>query len=63
MDSVTTSNGLPGLAMTSGVEDYVLIHVQGFVGKWTANSWAMVEVESWKSDGAKAAGKLLKIRP
>ena len=33
MDSVTMSNGLPGLAMTSGVEDDVLVHIQGFVGK------------------------------
>ena len=33
MNSVIMSGGLPGLAMTSGVEDYVLIHVQGFIGK------------------------------
>ena len=33
MHSVATSDSLPGLAMTSGVEDYVLVHVQGFVGK------------------------------
>ena len=33
MNSVGMSYGLPGLAMTSGVEDYVLIHVQRLVGK------------------------------
>ena len=33
MNSVATSDGLPGLAMTPGVEDYVLVHVQGFIGK------------------------------
>ena len=33
MHSVTTSYGLPGFAMTPGIEDHVLIHVQGFVGK------------------------------
>ena len=33
VDSVSTSYGLPGLAMTSGIEDYVLVHVQGFIGK------------------------------
>ena len=33
VNSVGTSYGLPGLAMTSGIEDGVLVHVQGFVGK------------------------------
>ena len=33
MHSIATSDGLPGLAMTPGVEDNVLIHVQGLVGK------------------------------
>ena len=33
MNLVATSDGLPPLAMTPGVEDDVLIHVQGFVGK------------------------------
>ena len=33
VNSVATSYGLPGLAMTSGIEDDVLVHVQGFVGK------------------------------
>ena len=33
MHLIATSDGLPGLAMTSGVEDNVLIHVQGLVGK------------------------------
>ena len=33
VNSVTTSYGLPGLAMMPGIEDDVLIHVQGFVGK------------------------------
>ena len=33
VNSVGTSYGLPGLAMMPGVEDYVLIHIQGLVGK------------------------------
>ena len=33
MNSVGTSYGLPGLAMTSGVEDDILVHIQGLVGK------------------------------
>ena len=33
VNSVSTSYGFPGLAMTSGVEDYVLVHVQGLVSK------------------------------
>ena len=33
VNSVGTSYRLPGLAMTSGIEDDVLIHIQGFVGK------------------------------
>ena len=33
MNSVAMSYGLPGLAMTSAVEDNVLIHIQGLVGK------------------------------
>ena len=31
--SVTLSYGLPGLAMVSGIEDNVLVHVQGFIGE------------------------------
>ena len=30
---VPTSYGLSGLAMMSGIEDDVLVHVQGFIGK------------------------------
>ena len=33
MNSVGTSYGLPGLAMTSGVEDDILVHVQRLVGQ------------------------------
>ena len=33
VNSVGTSYGLPELAMTSGIEDDVLIHIQGFIGK------------------------------
>ena len=33
VNSVGTSYGLPGLAMTSRVEDDILVHVQGLVGK------------------------------
>ena len=33
VNSVGTSYGLPGFAMTPGVEDDVLVHIQGFVGK------------------------------
>ena len=33
VNSVGTSYGLPGLAMTSGVEDDILVHIQGLVGK------------------------------
>ena len=33
VNSVGTSYSLPGLAMTSGFEDDVLVHIQGFVGK------------------------------
>ena len=33
MNSVGTSYGLPGLAMTPGIEDDILVHVQGLVGK------------------------------
>ena len=33
MHSIATSDGLPGFAMTPGVEDDVLIHVQGLIGK------------------------------
>ena len=33
MNSVGTSYGLPGLAMTSGIEDDILVHIQGLVGK------------------------------
>ena len=33
VNSVGTSYGLPGLAMTPGVEDDILVHIQGLVGK------------------------------
>ena len=33
MHSVAVSDGLPGFAMTPGVKDDVLVHVQGFIGK------------------------------
>ena len=33
VNSVGTSYGLPGLAMTSGVKDDILVHIQGLVGK------------------------------
>ena len=33
VNSVGTSYGFPRLAMTSGIEDDILVHVQGLVGK------------------------------
>ena len=33
VNSVGTSYGLPGLAMTPRVEDDILVHIQGLVGK------------------------------